>query len=165
MSLLFGGICIVVTMIRFSKLNHFSIKLWRDKILLRIYSTSCRDIHNWPLEPFSQDYNLASHTYSLKSVSNGRVLRDFSWTFHFIFTFGGFFRNLLRASRERNIFIFSFWYLTWGLNRGLSSNKPIHYPLDYGDFRIALSSLLVRNDEKLRLITEKIFLERGKDMK
>ena len=42
-------------------------------------------IHNWSLQPFSQDYDLASHT-----------------------TYVVLFPNLLRGSRRRNIFIFSF---------------------------------------------------------
>ena len=43
-------------------------------------------------------------------------------------------RNLLKESRQRNIFfIFSFWCLTWDLKSGLMSNKGAHYLLDYGD--------------------------------
>ena len=47
-----------------------------------------------------------------------------------------FARNLLKESAWRNIFIFSFWCLTWSLNSDLTSNKSIHYLLDNGDFKI-----------------------------
>ena len=53
-----------------------------------------------------------------------------------LFTFRDFDRNLLRVSRRSNIFIFSFWCLTLGLNSDLTSNKPTHYLLDYGDFKL-----------------------------
>ena len=37
-----------------------------------------------------------------------------------------FARNLMRSSQRRYIcFIFSFWCLTWGLNSGLTPNKPL----------------------------------------
>ena len=45
-----------------------------------------------------------------------------------------FARNLLRGSSRKNIFIFSFWCLTWGLNSGVMSYRSTHYLLDYGDF-------------------------------
>ena len=32
------------------------------------------------------------------------------------------------------VIIFSFWRLTWHLNRSLTSNKPIHYLLEYDNF-------------------------------
>ena len=50
-----------------------------------------------------------------------------------LFTLRVFARNLLRRSRRRNIFIFSYWCLTWGLNSGFTSNKPTHYLLNYGN--------------------------------
>ena len=80
---------------------------------------STRYIHNWSLQPFSQDYGLASHityvvalilymrggTYSLKSTSNDQFLRNFSWQFSLLRVFA---RNLLKGSSRRNIFTFSF---------------------------------------------------------
>ena len=89
-------------------------------------------IHNWPLQLFSQDYDLISHTtyvvcvnfihkwqvtYSLKSLPKGRYLRNLSW--QFIFTHSGFARNLLRASRRSNIFHISFFRKC--LNNNLTS--------------------------------------------
>ena len=40
-----------------------------------------------------------------------------------------FARNLLRGSRRRNIYRFSFWCLIWDLNSGPMSNKSTHYRL------------------------------------
>ena len=55
-------------------------------------------------------------------------LRNFSW--QFLFTFRVFARNLLRwHSLKEYFFIFYFD----GLEPGFTSNKPTHYPLDYGD--------------------------------
>ena len=61
-------------------------------------------IHNWPLQPFSQDYGLASHCgiYSLTSTPNYRFLRNFFMAG--LFTFRVFARNQQRGSRRRNIF-------------------------------------------------------------
>ena len=58
-------------------------------------------------------------------------LRNFSW--HLI-THRVFARNLLRGNRRRNTFRILFWCLAWGSNPDFSSNKPIHYLLDHGDF-------------------------------
>ena len=105
-------------------------------------------IHNWSLQPFSQDYDLVSHTPYVVCVNfkyEGRDLRckvDSEWQiFEKVFTailltFRVFDRNLQRGSRRRIIFHISFcWkYLTWGLICGLKSNNPTHYLLDYGNF-------------------------------
>ena len=99
-------------------------------------------IRNWSLQPFSQAYDLASPlmlcvlilymsgwTYNLKSTPNDRFL----WSFFMaiLFKLKVFVRSLLRGNRRRNIFIFSFWWLT---SSGLTSNKPTHYLPDYGVF-------------------------------
>ena len=78
------------------------------------YTTHTR--HNWSLQTFRQDYDLASHiccvrlilymtggTYSLKSTPNVRFFKE---TFHdnFIFSLRVFASNLLRGSRRRDIF-------------------------------------------------------------
>ena len=44
-------------------------------------------------------------------------------------------KSTMRKSRKKNVFIYSFWCLTWILNRGLTSNKPTYYLPDYGDFK------------------------------
>ena len=73
-------------------------------------------IHNWPLQSFSHDYGLASHTthvvcvnlyvsggiYSLTSTPNNRLLRNFFMAV--LFTLRVCARNLLRGNRRRNIF-------------------------------------------------------------
>ena len=61
-------------------------------------------------------------TYSLKSVQNDRFFRRFSW--QFVFTPKVFAENLLTVCHRRN---------NWCFNRGLTSNKPTHYLLDYSD--------------------------------
>ena len=89
---------------------------WNITILIGHY------IHNWPLQPFSQDYGLVSHTTHVVCVNFirkcGKVLQFnvdpelqiFEKLFHgrFIFTLRVFPRNLLRESRRRNIFHISF---------------------------------------------------------
>ena len=65
---------------------------------------------------------------------NSRFLRNFFRPVLFILKV--FARNLSRnlSSRRRNIFIFSFWWLTWDTNPGFTYNKPTYHPLHYGDF-------------------------------
>ena len=46
------------------------------------------------------------------------------------------FRYLLRGSRLRNIFIYSFGCLIWDSHRDLTSNKPTQYILNDGNFNI-----------------------------
>ena len=77
-------------------------------------------IHNWPLQPFSQDYGLASHTTHVVCVNFICEWRDlqfnvyaerqiFEKLFHgMLFTLKVFARNLLRGSRRSNIFYISF---------------------------------------------------------
>ena len=51
-----------------------------------------------------------------------------------LFTIRGFGRNLLKWSRQRNIFPYLLLFevcLIWGLNRGLTSNEPTHYLSDH----------------------------------
>ena len=59
-------------------------------------------------------------------------MTDFWESFHGIFIWSQT-RNLLRASRRRNI---SLWRLSWVMNPGLTSNKSTHYLLDYGDYGV-----------------------------
>ena len=89
-------------------------------------------IHNWPLQPFSQDYGLASHTTHVMCVNFIRERRDLEFNVDserqiflrnffmaVLFTLRVFARNLLRGSRRRNIFfIYHFWWLTWETNPG-----------------------------------------------
>ena len=100
-------------------------------------------IHNWPLQPSSQDYRPSfSHHLccmynlicSIKSTLNDRFFEKLSKGF--LFTLRVFARNLLRGNRRRNTFCILFWCLAWGLNPGFTSNKPTHYQLDYGDFKL-----------------------------
>ena len=53
-----------------------------------------------------------------------------------LFTLRIFAKNLLRGRRRRNTFCILFRCLAWASNPGFTSNKPTHYPLGYGDFRM-----------------------------
>ena len=95
------------------------------------------------VEQISKIHNgLASHTTHVVCVNFIQLWRNSQFKvvserqifeklfMAFIFTLRVFARNLLRGSRWRNIFFhISFWCLTWGLNLGLSSNKPTLYLL------------------------------------
>ena len=75
-------------------------------------------IHNWPLQPFSQDYGLASHTHvvcvnfilELRDLQFNVDSEDFLRNFFMaaLFTLRDFARNLLRENRRRNIFFIIF---------------------------------------------------------
>ena len=80
--------------------------------------------------PFILAKTLTTLLLCLKSTSNDRFLRSFFIAG--LITLRVFARNLLKESRRRNIFIFSFCCLTWSLNSGLASTKPtntlhLHY--------------------------------------
>ena len=103
-------------------------------------------IHNWPLQPFTQNYwpsfshhlccvnflYISGGTYNLKSTPNDRFFEILFMAI--LFTLRISVRNLLRAYCRRNTFRISFWCLAWDSNPGFSSNKSTHYLLDQGDF-------------------------------
>ena len=111
---------------KYSVLRKCALKMSLEIILKQIQQNT--HIHNWSLQTFSRDYDLASHaTYVacalILFLSGGTYSLKFLTVFH-----GRFFQK--SAERE----YISFWYLTWHLNSGLASNKPTHYLLDYADF-------------------------------
>ena len=73
-------------------------------------------------------------TYSFKSTPNDRFLRNFPWQFYLLSVFLAEFR--WEEIAKEIIFRILFCCLTWGLTRSLTSNKPIHYLLDYDDYLI-----------------------------
>ena len=75
---------------------------------------------------------ISDGTYSLKSTPNDSFFEKLFMAI--LFTLRVFAITPLRGSHRRNIFRFSFWCRSFGLNPGLTSNKPIHNPLEYGDF-------------------------------
>ena len=77
---------------------------------------------------------ISGGTYSLKSTPNDRFVEKLFMAI--LFTLRVFARNLLRGNRRRNTFRISFWCLAWDSNPGFSSNKPTHYLLDHGDFKL-----------------------------
>ena len=76
-------------------------------------------------------YTNENGTFSLKSPTNDRILRNVSWQIYLLSDF------LLEIWWERKSynFIFSFWWLTWSLNSGLTSKEETYYLLDYGNFQ------------------------------
>ena len=92
------------------------------------------NIQNWPLQPFSQDYNLVFNTtyfvcdkfihelryLQLKVDSERQILGNFSWQFYFTLT--GFFQ---KSAERKSLHISFCWrFLISVLNRGHTSNKP-----------------------------------------
>ena len=88
-------------------------------------------IHNWPLQPFSQDYGLASHTthvvcvnfirecgtYSLTSTPNDRFFEKlFHGSFYLLSEFLP--EICWEKVAEEIFFIFHFWWLTLDTNPG-----------------------------------------------
>ena len=93
-------------------------------------------IHNWPLQPFSQNYGLASHTTHVVWVNFIRRIRTTEFLRNFfkagLFTLRVFIRNLLRGSRRRNIFHISFLMTDLGYEPSvlrLISRYTTYYPL------------------------------------
>ena len=98
--------------------------------------------HNWPLQPFSQDYRLSSYTahvvwvnficvwrYLQFNIDSVRQIFFRNFFMAGLFTLRVFVRNLLRGNHR-----ITFWCLTWDMNAGFTSNKTIHYLLQHGDF-------------------------------
>ena len=89
-------------------------------------------IHNWSLKSFNQNYDLAPHTAYVVCVN---FIRDLQFN---VDSERQLFEKLFRDNflySRRNIFLLTFWCLIWDAKPGLSSNKPTHYQLDYGDFK------------------------------
>ena len=95
-------------------------------------------IHNWLLQPFSQNYDPVSHTTYVVCVNFLHTWRDLQfkvdseWQIFeklfmaILFTLRAFARNLLRGSRRRNI-SFLFRFDIW---------PGIIWLWDYGDYMI-----------------------------
>ena len=116
-------------------------------------------MRNSSLQLFSQDYGLASHTtyvmsvkfiykwgkYSLNSTPNDRYLKSISRQFYLVFA-----RNLLRGSRWRNLFIFT--YQVYQAN-----TLPTRLPrLNMQDYNLASHLLCVGPELQ---ISEKLFIQ------
>ena len=87
--------------------------------------------------PLVRIIDLVSHTICVVCVNFIHKWRD--WFFEklfmaILFILGVFDRNLLRGNRRRNIFCILYWCLACCSNPSLTSNKPTHYLLNYGDF-------------------------------
>ena len=79
---------------------------------------------------------MSDGSYNLKSTPNGWFLRNHFLAILFTYLFRVFARNLISKRRHGNIFFILFCWkcVTWGLNRGLMSNKTTHYLFDYGHY-------------------------------
>ena len=77
---------------------------------------------------------ISDGTYSLKYPMNDRFFVKLFMAI--LFALRVFARNLLRGIRRRKIFRILFWCVAWGSNPDSSSNKPTHYLIDHGNFRI-----------------------------
>ena len=75
---------------------------------------------------------VSGETYSLTSTPNEIFFRNFTWQFCLI---PEFLPEICWEDVAEEIF--AFWCLNWGLNRGFMSNKPTHYLLEYGDFKLS----------------------------
>ena len=77
-----------------SPLIIFKIETLNNKTVIVIKFKVIAYIHNWPIQSFSQDYGLTSHTTicRLTSTPNARLLRNFFMA--------GFARILLRGNRR-----------------------------------------------------------------
>ena len=104
-------------------------------------------IHNWPLQPFSQDYGLASHATHVVCVNFIRERRDIQFNvdserqifekfFHGSFIYFQIFCQKSAAKRKPpkkyfSYFVFDDWP---GIRtQAFASNKSTHYLLDHGD--------------------------------
>ena len=107
-------------------------------------------IHNWPLQPFSQGYGLASHTTHVVRVNFIRGWRDL----------------LFKVYTELQIFWVTFSWQVYLLSEFLpeicweevaeeirtqafASNKPTYYILDHGDFNRRTDQLLIKSDHSI----------------
>ena len=105
--------------------------------------------HNWPLQPFSQDYDLASHTIHVVCINFTHKWRDLQ--FHIdskrqIFWESFSLQVYLRSEflpeiygekiSEEIFFYISFWCLTWDTKPHFTCTKPAHYLLDLIGFEL-----------------------------
>ena len=89
-------------------------------------------IHNWPLQPFSQDYGLASYTAHV--VCSERQI--FEELFHGRFIYSQSFCQKSAEKKSPKKYFSYFIFDNWpGIRtQAFGSNKPTHYLLDHGDF-------------------------------
>ena len=115
------------------------------------------NIHNWPLQPFSQDYGLASHTTFVVCVNFIREWRDlqfnvdserqiFEKLFRGRFIYSQSFCQKSAAERKSPKKYFSYFVFdNWpGIrNQAFASNKPTHYLLDHDDNKLETRSIIL----------------------
>ena len=83
-------------------------------------------IHNWPLQPFSQDYGLGSHIAYGVCVNFMREWRDLQ--FNVVYS-QSFWEKSAEKKSPKKYFFFQiwFWCLIWDKTPGFMSNKLTHY--------------------------------------
>ena len=105
-------------------------------------------IHNWQMQPFHQDYGLASQTTYVACIEF--ICKCWYLLFSVDSELRIFARYLLRGNRRRNFFHISFGCLPWYTNANITSNKPLHYLLDYCDY-IFLPNLFCFSQDFIKL--------------
>ena len=104
---------------------------------LRLNANILTYIHNWSLQPFSQDYwhSFSDHFCWFKVDSEQQIF----WEIFpgQVYLLSEFFPEIRwEEIAEENTFCILFWCLSWGSNPGFTPNKPTHYLLDYGDWML-----------------------------
>ena len=111
-----------------------SVVIWLSHCVIYKNKFFCKKayIHNWPLQPFSQDYGLASHTTHVVSfhfIHEWRDLKIFDKLFHGTITYSQSFWPYICWEEIAEEIFFSYFVLMSDLGY-----EPGLYLLDYGDF-------------------------------
>ena len=133
---------------------------WNIRIHFNLWTSTYRHtyIHtyvHWSLQPFSQDFGLASHTTHIVCVNFIRDWRDlpfnvdferqiFEKLFHgrFLFYYQSFCQKYAERKSPKKYFSY-FVFDDWpGIrNQALKSNKPTHYILDHGELSVTIHEI------------------------
>ena len=118
-------------------------------------------IHNWTLQPFSEDYwawsltplmlcvlilYINGGTYSLKLTSNDRFFEKLFMAILFQRS------DFLPEICWNNYLRILFWCLAWDSNPGIWSNKPKHYLLDHADLLAEMVKSTIITTDSLLLV-------------
>ena len=118
------------------KVSHISIvRRW-----LQVISPATHTyIHNWTLQPISQDYwpSFSHHlccVFSFYTSERKIFWEAFHGSFFLIYSQSFCQKSAEKKSPKKYFFLFCFDVWLGGSNPGYSSIKPRHYLLDHGDF-------------------------------
>ena len=109
--------------------------------------------------------SLSGAAYSLKFTPNNKFLKTISWQFNLL---AECLPESCWAAVSEDIYFFIFRFvksLTWGYKRGLTSNKPTHYPRGLTKLRRQLISVSIEKFVKKVLWSSQqrtwIFIEKS----